>query len=325
MANPFDEIDQFVIVMMENRSFDHMLGYWALPPWSADRTGAPVDGIQPAFNCPAPDGTPRLPFKIAVDNLTTDLPHGRGSTWRQMARDANNTALFHMNGFVKESFPTGIVPAQPFCMGYLTPDLIPVTNMLSTEFTICDRWFTPIPTDTHPNRMVAIAGWTPFDQTNGQLVDASPTVVDFLLGRGVDLRIYARRLSFLALSTSTISHANKIIHPWASLEQEWNQPVNGARVTYIEPAYRDLDPVFPNPPADDDHPPTPVAYGQAFLREVYRIIRSNDARWRRTLMIITYDEHGGFADHVPPLPIDSPSPVANLYPRFPSRARAYPR
>jgi phospholipase C len=324
MASPIDEIDQFVIVMLENRSFDHMLGYWGLPPWSDARAAAPVDGVKLDFTCLAPDGTPCRPFEIQADTLRGDLPHGRGSAWRQMARDANDTTVFRMNGFVKESSGTVAAPGQPFCMGYLTPRLIPVTHMLATEFTVCDRWFTPIPTDTHPNRMVAIAGWTPYDQTQGQLVDASPTIVDFLLGRNVDLRIYARRLSFLALSTSTIANAKKVIRKWSSLEDEWNQPVTGPRVTYVEAAYKDLDAVLPNPPADDDHPPTPVAYGQAFLRNVYRVVRSNDARWRRTLMIVVYDEHGGFADHVPPLPIDSPPPAVNLYPRFVSTGPRVP-
>jgi phospholipase C len=317
MAHPQDEIDQIVVVMMENRSFDHMLGYWALPPWNGTPRRDPVDGVQPGFTCRDAHGLAFQPFEIQLDDLTTDLPHSRGSTWRQMARDPNDLTRFHMDGFVKESFPNGDTPARPFCMGYFTPRLIPVTHMLATEFTVCDRWFTPIPTDTHPNRMVAIAGWTPYDETQGELVDASPTVVDFLLGRQVDLRIYARRLSFLALSTSTISHAKQLLRPWSAFADDWKQPVTGPRVTYVEPAYRDLGPVFPNPPADDDHPPTPVAFGQAFLHEVYRVVRSNDERWRRTLMIVTYDEHGGFADHVQPMPIDSPSPLPDLYPRFP--------
>ena len=327
MPRALDQIDQFVVVMMENRSFDHMLGYWGLPPWSADRAAQPADGVRLDHVCPAPDGSPRRPFAFTAEELGRidhDLPHDRRSVWGQLNRDAANPTRFHMDGFVRQSVPAGPVPEHVPCLGYLTPSLVPVTHFLSTEFTICDRWFSPIPTETHPNRMMSLAGWTPYDQTPGQLVDASPTVVDFLRGRGVDLRVYARRVSFLALATSTVTHAREVLHPWASFEAEWNAPVTGPRVVYAEPAYRDAGSIVPQPPAEDDHPPTPVAYGQAFLREVYRIVRGNDERWRRTLMIITYDEHGGFADHVSPPILETPAPAQGLYPRFVSAGPRVP-
>jgi phospholipase C len=70
-------------------------------------------------------------------------------------------------------------------------------------------------------------------------------------------------------------------------------------VVFIEPEYTDGPHVDPN----DDHPPTGIAKGQVFFAEVYAALIANPQRWRNTLMIVTYDEHGGFFDHVPPLPI----------------------
>lgn len=72
-------------------------------------------------------------------------------------------------------------------------------------------------------------------------------------------------------------------------------------VIFIEPEYADAPMSDPN----DDHPPAPVSKGQDFVREIYEIVSSNEARWRKTMMIVTYDEHGGFFDHVPPPEIAS--------------------
>jgi phospholipase C len=70
-------------------------------------------------------------------------------------------------------------------------------------------------------------------------------------------------------------------------------------VIFIEPEYTD----GPNSEPNDDHPPTGIARGQNLLADVYSTLISNEDRWHKTLMIVTYDEHGGFFDHVDPLPI----------------------
>jgi len=70
-------------------------------------------------------------------------------------------------------------------------------------------------------------------------------------------------------------------------------------------------------PPDDGHPPAPIAFAERFLYQVYTAIIQNPARWARTLMVITCDEHGGFYDHEPPLIIPTPPPQAGVYPGFP--------
>ena len=77
-------------------------------------------------------------------------------------------------------------------------------------------------------------------------------------------------------------------------------------VIFIEPEYTDGPHIDPN----DDHPPTGVAKGQAFLADIYTTLISNPDRWKKTMMVVTYDEHGGFFDHVTPLPI--PTSVAGF-------------
>jgi phospholipase C len=86
-------------------------------------------------------------------------------------------------------------------------------------------------------------------------------------------------------------------------------------VIFCEPSYVDSPARLGFQP-NDDHPPLPVGPGQAFLRDVYEAVTSNPARWAKTVMIVTYDEHGGFFDHVPPLPIPTEPPPGVKYDRF---------
>jgi phospholipase C len=78
-------------------------------------------------------------------------------------------------------------------------------------------------------------------------------------------------------------------------------------VIFCEPAYLD-SPIGSGFERNDDHSPLPVGPGQRFLREIYEALTANPARWAKTVMIVTYDEHGGFFDHVPPLPIPTDPP-----------------
>ncbi|HEY8923861.1 MAG TPA: alkaline phosphatase family protein, partial [Polyangia bacterium] len=107
MARAFDQIDQFVVVMMENRSFDHMLGYWGLPPWSGDRAAQPADGVRLDHVCPAPDGSPRVPFAFTSDELGLidhDLPHDRRSWGRSWSMSPSSSAV-NANGW--RGLPSG--------------------------------------------------------------------------------------------------------------------------------------------------------------------------------------------------------------------------
>jgi phospholipase C len=85
------------------------------------------------------------------------------------------------------------------------------------------------------------------------------------------------------------------------LREEWNGAQPMPSVIFVEPEYTDGPHVDPN----DDHAPTGIAPGQAFLADLYNILTSNPARWAKTMLVITYDEHGGFFDHVPPLAIET--------------------
>jgi phospholipase C len=96
-----------------------------------------------------------------------------------------------------------------------------------------------------------------------------------------------------------------------SYDVQHEPPCSWPQVILIEPDYED-SPIHLSGHASDNHPPVPVAFGEMFLRQIYEALTSNPERWKRTVLIVTYDEHGGFYDHVAPPPIAcAPPPGAN--------------
>src|SRR5580692_2718335 len=148
-------IDTIVIVLMENRSFDHMLGYLKLPNFG---NRADVDGLDaldnPDYANDSHNAREFAPF-IARDDqpLTTDLPHERDAVAAQLARASNGQ--YTMTGFVRahEDFAgtSGVLDPPP--MRIMTPPFIPVTAFFADQYVVCDRWFAPLPASTQPNRL----------------------------------------------------------------------------------------------------------------------------------------------------------------------------
>lgn len=104
---------------------------------------------------------------------------------------------------------------------------------------------------------------------------------------------------------------------YGRFRQDWSAAAPMPSVIFIEPEYTDGPHVAPN----DDHPPTGIGKGQALLADLYAILASNSERWRNAMLVIAYDEHGGFFDHVPPLPIAADvggAPVATTGLRVPA-------
>src|SRR6266446_4885086 len=157
-------IKTIVVVMMENRSFDNLLGYLSLAPYnrlkveglSADP--AWLDKVASVYN-----GTKYRPFLLTdpYDAIDADPPHERDQIAIQMGTATGGK--FPMNGFVTNyASAKGAKPptagSQPPVMGYFSADQAPVTNFFAQNFTICDHWFSSLPAGTQPNRLMAMAG-----------------------------------------------------------------------------------------------------------------------------------------------------------------------
>jgi phospholipase C len=319
-----DSIGTLVIVMMENRSFDHMLGYLSLiqPKLSVDGL-LTVDGDTLDYRIPltqlkndeylnisASDGAFHYPFHRLDSPMAIDLPHDRHSVWEQLGK-AKDDGSFTMDGFVNafyDNSQSGLELADP--MAFFTSTEVPTHDFFARHFAVCDRWFSPIPADTQPNRLISLSGFTTTDRTATFLPDQD-MVFDWLDRNHISWRVYSDDISFLALVRrfwlpllTDHDHFRNFAQLAADVANASTSPF--PKVVFVEPSYRD-SPVHPDHDPCDNHPPLPVGFGEDFLRQVYQALTPQSALsvWQKLLMIVDYDEHGGFFDHVSPLEINT--------------------
>lgn len=312
-----DAIDTIVVVIMENRSFDHMLGYLSMAPHNR----IDVEGLRddPAWKKKFANPYQGKAYQIAPlsdssMNLCGDPPHERPNIETQLGTSVNG--VFPMNGFV-QSFPNEepLCDRNPLVMGYFPGDQVPTADFFARSFAICDRWFCPLPAGTQPNRLMAMGGSSLIDLNKGGLLDNQDLVYDWLTRNNVRWRVYHDKIPFFALMPKWIpailtnDHFQSFTH-FAS-DVLWEKDTF-PQVIFIEPSYTDSPhKEFPN----DDHAPTAASSGQDFLLRIYNALIANPSRWAKTALIVTYDEHGGFFDHVSPEPLRTfPPPGAGYEP-----------
>jgi phospholipase C len=299
------QIKTLVVVMMENRSFDHMLGHLSLPPFGnrADIAGLDLQ-VWTSYANDAPGERPHMPFAVREDLvLPHDLPHERDCVATQIGPDRG------MNGFVRAYYALAGVTAMdhPPPMGFAIPDIIPVTSFLAENFCVCDHWFAPLPASTMPNRLMALTGDSPVDKTGGVVPNPANMVLDWLSARKVSWRVYHDGLfSFftLFLRADVLGPNFRRFTSLAADLAAGDLP----EVIVIEPTYEDA----PHFHANDNHPPSQIGPGENFIRDVYDLL-SNSAKWRNMLVVFTHDEHGGFFDHMQPANVPYAPPPEATY------------
>ena len=311
MPTDLDQIHTIVVLMMENRSFDHMLGYMRLARYGGN---ANVDGVrddqtwlaavanrwQGQLYEPGPLLEPRFP----------DPPHERANIATQLGQVGANG--FPLDGFITSASGNSDV------MRYQTPEHVPILEFFARNFLICDHWFSPLPASTQPNRLMAMAGYTLIDG-NVKVLPNHVLVYDWLKAHGVSWRVYHQGFfpffSIMPRWIPDIAAGDKFreFDRFATdidLEPDDTFP----QVIFIEPIYTDA----PHAEAEgtDDHPPSSVTGGQRLMRDVYAaLVRSR--HWNNSMLIVTYDEHGGLFDHVQPLPVPTEA-RAGQYAMFPT-------
>jgi phospholipase C len=186
-----DGIDTIVFVMLENRSFDHALGYLstgaAAPP-------LPVDGVRddPAWldaQANLHDGVPFRPHPIGPEvQDIADPPHDHAAMALQIGtpRGTGADRLPQMGGFVSSYMRRERPPRDPsLVMAYYTPDAVPVFDFFARHYAVCDRWFAGLPTGTQANRLMAMAGESPILDNAGVLLPERRLVYDWLTAHDV--------------------------------------------------------------------------------------------------------------------------------------------
>jgi phospholipase C len=310
-----DQIQHVVVLMLENRSFDSMLG--KLYPKSAG-----FDGLSGAESNPDKDGK-AVPVWNApgVDSKNMTIPDpDPGELWPDMNMQLFGTADVptpapapEMKGFVKNYQSQTDKPSGAYTpnhvMHYFTPEQVPVLSRLARQFAVCDRWFASAPCQTWPNRFFAHTGTANGYENNSppHFPYEMPTIYNRFEDQKPPIK-NAWKIYF-----HDMPQAITLARLWPHLDrfrfyEEFSRDAKAGTLpnySFIEPRYF-TDAALPN----DQHPPHVVTLGEQLIADVYNCLRGGPA-WTRTLLIITYDEHGGSYDHVPPPSAKPPSANAS--------------
>jgi len=307
-----DKVDHVVIVMLENRSFDHMLGYLALTGRRPD-----IDGLRPGLANEHRGHTYPV-HHLAATALGMDPDHSASAIDQQVAGE-------RMSGFVASAAATlarhVVSDGDPGCvMGYYDGADVPVYDHLAEEFAVCDRWFASVPGATLPNRLYALCGVAAGSRDDRPVhvppLYHQPSFVRHLDAHRISWRWYSfdpgtLRLAdahFLLGHHQRFGYFSKTGLPWKTMFDLTVNPkipsfledaAAGAlrSVSWIDPAFTNFNPL--GFPVNDDHPPADIKDGQDLVLAVYDALASGP-QWDRSLLVIVYDENGGFYDHVPP-------------------------
>ncbi|HXD89789.1 MAG TPA: alkaline phosphatase family protein [Candidatus Binataceae bacterium] len=286
-------IKHVIVLMLENRSFDHLLG---------DQPGVNgIDRAHPRSN--SYDGRDYLQAPGAGRNVCPDPRHEWDHVTRQIA--GNN------GGFVYDyasSYPHAGPMQYQEVMSYHQRGSLPALHTLADHFTVCDHWYAPVPGPTWPNRLFAMSGTSlgrvtmpegPFSWNLHWYNQY--TIFDRLNEVGEKWKVYYGDfpLSFLLVNQWKPNNV-ACHHPMTQFFFDVRQPA----ATF--PAFAFIEPQYFSPGADDDHPPHDTYSGDVLIKDVYNAIRKNDALWNETLLVVLFDEHGGFYDHEPPIAAVAP-------------------
>lgn len=289
---------------MENRSFDHMFGFLKSP-------GYDIDGLSGTEKNPDSVGEP---VQVSDDapvsgGLTPDPGHHYPDTTFQVFSnfDAQPTGPL-MQGFVTgyETLHTHNRAKSHRIMQCMNASRIPALTTLAKQYAICDKWFSSVPGPTLPNRAFMHAA-TSIGRVDMNPVwrDMTTTVYELLDKFGSTGRIYYHDWTVALTFKAFAGKQSKWFGQYDDFERACKK---GTLPTYclIEPRYNDSENGGDVFEASDQHPDHNITIGDTLIRDVYNAIRSNDAIWNSTMLVIVYDEHGGTYDHVTPPPTVQP-------------------
>lgn len=303
---PQQPIRTVVILVLENRSFDHMLG-WMKKSINPDIDG--VTGDECNFLSANRSDSKTICFTDDAEFVDLDPGHSFEDVARQVF-GSGSSSIPSMSGFVEQAMSLSPNLSETVMRGF-RPDAVPIYADLVKEFAVFNRWFSSIPGPTQPNRLFVYSATSHGSTSHvvSQLALGYPqkTIFDSLDENGLDFGIYYQNIP----STLFYRNMRKLKYIWKFHEFDLKF-VKDARngklpnLAVIEPRYFDLIGI----PANDDHPSHDVANGQKLVKQVYETLRASP-QWNETLFIITYDEHGGFYDHVETPYLGVPNPDGN--------------
>ncbi|XP_065876920.1 non-specific phospholipase C1 [Euphorbia lathyris] len=287
-------IKTLVVLVMENRSFDHVLGW-------LKSTRPDIDGLTGKESNKVSVSDPDSPEVFVTDDaLFVDWDPGHSfQAIREQIFGSNETVGKQplMNGFAQQAERMEENKSRTVMSGF-KPGRVPVYTALVNEFAVFDRWFASVPASTQPNRFYIHSATSHGAMSNVRkdLIHGFPqkTIFDSLDENGLTFGIYYQNIpaTLFYKSLRKLKHVLKF-HKYELKFKRHARLGQLPNYVVVEQRYFDVD----LSPANDDHPSHDVARGQKFVKEVYETLRASP-QWKEMAILITYDEHGGFYDHV---------------------------
>ena len=308
MAPGLDQLKHIVVLMMENRSFDHLLG-------SLDSSDPRIDGVRNSKPIPDTTGVPVSASPTAQDQgqLEPDPGHHFEDTYCQLYNrwpfpgNASLTPEPTMDGFVRAYYSKRQDLAHSrLIMNYFTAANAPVINNLAQEYAVFNRWYSSLPGPTVPNRIFAHFG-TSFGHLDNSPLDYTlakyPTIYERMIAnkRTAKIYYYDDQSGTIAIPF-LLKNQPQLFAQFDQFEEDCKSG-NLPDYSFVEPNYTDHRLTSGYLAAMDQHPDHSVKAGEEFIAKVYMSLfvdYPNSETWKTTLLLVVYDEHGGIFDHVPP-------------------------
>ena len=307
------QIKHIVIVMMENQSYDSVLGLLTKPGTNIPRgdglnwKGSPASRPTNSNPTALTKNAPRLrSFAMPTTAQMREYPWQTwGATFTQAfgsptAKSVPKKAADWNQGFVVSN-------SGPISMGFFTPQQLPFFNSMAQTFPIADRWFASCPAQTYPNRMFMMAGtslgWTTTTLPSETFMPPNGTIFQKLDRHRIPWKNYHCR-DFTG--ASSLIWVGQIIGPKASM-------VFGNGIAGIDQFFTDaaagtlpaVSMVDPNFEVSSGENSQDLQHADAFMHDVVNALMSGPG-WKDTMLVWTFDEHGGYYDHVPPVKLGRP-------------------
>ena len=331
---PRPAIEHVFVLMLENRSFDHMFGFSGLRGVDPDGNPTELDGadpsrdtnVNPVTSAAVPVGAPA---DFQLKNVDADPGHefedtlvalcGAGAVYDPVP---GGYPAITNGGFI-DNYVDGGASDPERIMRCFTPEQLPVLTKLACEFAICDQWFSSLPGPTWPNRFFLLAA------SSGGL-DGSPSNLDVVTSTTIEGYRFENGNVFdlldqyciewkifegdefpvaFALSGMNLNALQGRFEDFENFAAALQSPSFGPKFVFIEPKYgaSEFDVTGPGDftCGNSMHPLDDVTRGERLVKDVYEAIR-NSPHWESSVLLVTFDEHGGFYDHVPPPAAVSP-------------------
>jgi len=265
-------IDHVVILCMENRSYDHYFGARSL------EEGEPSEGLTGDEVNYDSSGVPHSPRRLP-EACIVDPAHGWDDCHEQHNEGANDKFV--------EVHETRTGEQTSYVMDYLNREDLPISYALADAGCLPDQWFCSVLGPTWPNRLYLLCGTSEGMQNNdwSRAPFTTASIMRKLEEVGLDWRCYYGDAPFMAFHTEATFDKMGDHDDFVEACQQGTLPP----VTFVDPAFT----------LADDHPPHHHMMGQLTIGQIYQALAESPL-WERCLFIITYDEHGGFHDHVSP-------------------------